>query len=116
LNYYSQWLTNSVGEYPTPIWSDLRQRHGDPVFRHYHNMGYTLPAMFALLEENVSETLYRPEFFERRVSKAVGREFVQVKPVARFADGVELGYSVGTRGNGVDPARWPKDLRTEIVA
>ncbi|KAK0896110.1 hypothetical protein LTR02_011416 [Friedmanniomyces endolithicus] len=116
LNYYSQWLTNSVGEYPPPIWSDLRQRHGDPVFRHYHNMGYTLPAMFALLEENVSETLYRPEFFERRVSKAVGREFVQVKPVARFADGVELGYSVGTRGNGVDPARWPKDLRTEIVA
>ncbi|TKA33944.1 hypothetical protein B0A54_15124 [Friedmanniomyces endolithicus] len=112
LNYYSQWLTQSVGEYPPSIWSDLRQRHGDPVFRHYHNMGYTLPAMFALLEKNASG----PEFFERRVSKAVGREFVQVKPVARFADEVELGYHVGTRGNGVDRARWPEDLRTEIVA
>ncbi|TKA68496.1 hypothetical protein B0A55_08796 [Friedmanniomyces simplex] len=116
LNYYSQWLVKSVGEYPSTVWSDLRKRHGSPVFRHYHAMGYTLPAMFALLEKNASETLYRPEFFERRVSKVVGQEFVQVKPIARFADDVQLGYNVGTRSNGVDQPRWPENLRTEIVA
>lgn len=78
-------------------------------------MNYTLPALFKLLEKNAGETLYRPEFFERRKSKAVGHEFVQVRPIARFADGVELGYTVGTRGNGVDKPRWPEDLRTEMV-
>ncbi|KAK3071672.1 hypothetical protein LTR53_008212 [Teratosphaeriaceae sp. CCFEE 6253] len=115
LNYYSQWLVRSVGEYPEDVWQDVWQRHGSPVFRHYHGMAYTLPAMFKLLAEHAGDTLYKPEFFGRRVSKAVGHEFVQVKPVARFADGVTLEYNVGTRTNGVDQARWPDDLMTEMV-
>ena len=71
--------------------------------------------MFEMLQKHDSETLYKPDFFERRMSKAVGHEFVQVKPVAQFKDDVQLKYNVGTRSNGVDAARWPEDLTTEIV-
>ena len=115
LNYYSQWLIQSVGTYPQEVWSDVWKRHNSLSFRHYHSMAYTLPAMFKSLAENVNETLYRPEFFERRKSKAVGREFLQVKPIAQFEDEVKLEYNVGTRSNGVDKPRWPDDLRIEII-
>lgn len=116
LNYYSQWLVNSCGEYPSDIWADVWHRHGKPVFRHYHSMQYTLPRMFELLHEYDSETLFNPKFFERRESGAVGHTFLQVKPVASFEDDVELKYNVGTRGNGVDAPKWPEDLSVEIVA
>jgi hypothetical protein len=115
LNYYSQWLVNCVGEYPSAVWDELFTRHGSPIYRHYHSMQYTLPRMFAILGKHDSKTLFKPDFFENRESKAVGHTFVQVKPIARFKDGVDLGFNVGTRGNGVDAAKWPKDLRTEIV-
>ena len=68
-----------------------------------------------ILDKHDHEVLYKKEFFEHRKSKAVGQTFVQVKPVAQFADGVELRYNVGTRGNGVDRAKWPDDLSVEVV-
>ncbi|KAH9821974.1 CoA-transferase family III [Teratosphaeria destructans] len=115
LNYYSQWLVRSVGEYPADVWSELWQRHGSPVFRHYHSMQYTLPAMLDLIAKHDSDVIFNPAFFEQRRSKAVGHTFVQVKPIAQFADDVELAYNVGTRTNGVDQPRWPADLKTEII-
>ena len=115
LNYYSQWLVRSAGTYPPNVWQDLWSRHDKPVFRHYHNMGFLLPAMMEILDKHDHEVLYKKEFFEHRKSKAVGQTFVQVKPVAQFADGVELRYNVGTRGNGVDRAKWPDDLSVEVV-
>ena len=33
--------------------------------------------------------------------------------VGQFESGVELGYHVGTRGNGIDQPVWPKDLTVE---
>ena len=45
----------------------------------------------------------------------MGHEYVQLKPIARFKDGVRLGYNVGTRTNGVDKPKWPSDLTVEIV-
>ena len=33
LNYYSQWLANSVREYPEVIWQAVWQRYGNQVFR-----------------------------------------------------------------------------------
>lgn len=72
--------------------------------------------MIALLHKYDEETLFKKEFFERRISKAMGHEYVQLKPVARFHDDVRLGYNVGTRTNGVDKAEWPSDLSVEIVA
>jgi hypothetical protein len=79
-------------------------------------MPYLLPAMLGLLHKHDAKVLFNPEFFEQRKSKALGLTFVQVKPVARFADGVKLEYNVGTRGNGVDQPYWPEDLSVEIVA
>lgn len=116
LNYYSQWLVNSVGEYPAPVWQDVWGRHGNYVFKNHHSMLHTLPVMLGMLHKYDSKTLFKPEFFERRTSKALGGlEFVGVKPVAQFRDDVQLRFNVGTRGNGVDQARWPEDLGVEVV-
>lgn len=79
-------------------------------------MQYLLPAMIGSLKEHDSKTLFKPEFFEKRESKAVGHEFVHVKPIAQWKDDVvKLYYNVGTRSNGVDAARWPDDLSVEMV-
>ena len=79
-------------------------------------MQYLLPAMIGSLTEHDSKVLFKPEFFEKRASEAVGHEFVHVKPVAQWkGKSVRLGYNVGTRSNGVDEAKWPEDLGVEIV-
>ena len=33
LNYYNQWLVNSVGEYPQTVWEDVWDRNGRQIFR-----------------------------------------------------------------------------------
>lgn len=79
-------------------------------------MPYLLRNVVALLQQHDRKTMFNPEFFEIRPSKAAGQEFHVVKPVARFVDEpVDLCYNVGTRTNGVDQPMWPKDLTTEIV-
>jgi len=116
LNYYSQWLVNSCGTYPDSVWQDVWSRNGKKVFRHYHNMQSTIPEYLKMLHKNASDTVLKPEFFENRESKAVGKKIRTVRPVAQFTEGkVKLGFNVGTRTNGVDQARWPKDLGVEIV-
>jgi hypothetical protein len=116
LNYYSQWLARSVGQYDEQVWNELWSSHGSPVFRHYHSMGYTIPAMLKLIKENYNDTVFKPDFFEQRVAKNLDTTFVGVKPIAQFPNReVELGYQVGTRGNGVDQPYWPKDLSVEVV-
>lgn len=106
----------SCGTYTDDVWKEVWQRHGAPVFRHYHGMTYTMPAMLRLLHQQDADTLFKPEFFEVRESKNIGQTFVVVKPVAQFKDGaVELKYNVGTRTNGVDQPVWPKDLSVEVV-
>jgi hypothetical protein len=60
--------------------------------------------------------LFRPKFFELRYSGAIGKDVRCVRPVVKFPQvRVVLGYSVSTRGNGVDEPRWPEDLEMEIV-
>lgn len=116
LNYYSQWLARSVGTYNDQVWKDLRSKHGSPVFRHYHSMGYTIPAMIKLIQENVKDVVFNPSFFESRISKYLDTTFIVVKPIAQFPnEEVELRYNVGTRGNGVDQPVWPQDLSVEVV-
>lgn len=117
LNYYSQWLVQSVGTYPGAVWTELWQRHGSPVFRHYHNMTYTVFAVLKLLTTYDNDVMFRPEFFEVRPAKAVGATFISVKPILNFvgSNAPVLRYNVGTRGNGVDDPVWPEDLGVEIV-
>jgi hypothetical protein len=116
LNYYSQWLVESCGTYPEEIWQDVWTRNGRQVFRHYHNMLYTLPRLLGMLAANSKDKVLKDEYFEDRMSGALGVPIRCVKPILKFKDeGVKLGFNVGTRGNGVDVARWPRDLGVEIV-
>ncbi|KAF2115092.1 CoA-transferase family III domain-containing protein [Lophiotrema nucula] len=116
LNYYSAWLVNSVGTYPKPVWEDVWSRNGRQVFRHYHNMQYTLPRFLKMLQENSGKIIFNPAFFEKVHSGAINTDIVHPKPVIQFPDGrVQLKYNVGTRGNGVDQPKWPENLMTEIA-
>ncbi|KAF4870967.1 Succinyl-CoA--L-malate CoA-transferase beta subunit [Colletotrichum siamense] len=116
LNYYTQWLIRSCGEYPEPVWKELWKRHGSPVYRHYHAMPYTVPAVGKLLYQHDMDTLFQEHFLEPRRSNAVDGTFMVVKPVAQYADkAVDLRFNVGTRGNGVDQPIWPADLSVEVV-
>lgn len=77
-------------------------------------MVYTIPKYVEMIQKNPS--LFHPSFFEDRESKALGVTVRTIKPVIKFErDQVELGYHVGTRGNGKDAPRWPEDLMTEVV-
>lgn len=116
LNYYSQWLVNSCGTYPDEVWKALWRSYGNPVFRHYHAMLYSIPKFLDMLEGNKDSPLCQEEFFEDRKAENLGVDIRTVKPVLQFPQGeVELGYNVGTRSNGVDQARWPEDLLVQSV-
>lgn len=79
-------------------------------------MDHSLKEMIDLLKKHDDDhKLFSPEYFERRVSRAIGQTLVELKPVARWVDDVLLGYNVGTRPNGFDAARWPEDLSAEVV-
>jgi len=114
LNYYNRWLIKEVGEYPPDVWERLWERNGRPVFRHFHSMNYTIPRYIKMM---TAQEIFDRQFFETRQSKALGGLRMRVpKPVLQFPPGtVQLGYNVGTRGNGVDQPRWPSDLATEVV-
>ncbi|KAL3417210.1 hypothetical protein PVAG01_11210 [Phlyctema vagabunda] len=113
LNYYSSWLINSCGVYPDKVWQALWSKDDRFVFRHFHNMLFTLPKVLGMLARN---GLFKDEFFELRKARHLGVDIRCVKPILTYKNKeVELGYQVGTRGNGVDRALWPKDLGVEVV-
>jgi len=115
LNYYNQWLTSTVGEYPPQVWDDVWTRNGKQVFRHYHSMNYTIPRYIEMMRKQ--NTLLNLTYFEKRTSGALnGLVFRVPRAILQFPqDTVQLCFNVGTRGNGVDAARWPDDLLTEVV-
>ncbi|KAL4861618.1 hypothetical protein BDV12DRAFT_207856 [Aspergillus spectabilis] len=116
LNYYSQWLAASCGTYPAPVWQDLWARHDKLTFRHWNNMPHMFPLLLQSLQKNSRGTLLNPDFFEVRYSKAMEKHFKCLRPVLQFpGEQVQPGYQVGTRPNGWDAPRWPKDLATEVA-
>ncbi|KAI8716390.1 hypothetical protein NCS52_00932600 [Fusarium sp. LHS14.1] len=118
LNYYSAWLTRSVGTYPTDVFAKVWAEHDKTVYQHWHNNGVSVPQVLGRLRSGpASKRLFRPEFFEERVSASVfgDKKFRCVKGVADWHGAVKLGYNVGTRGNGVDEPRWPDDLMQEVI-
>ncbi|KAF9057037.1 CoA-transferase family III domain-containing protein [Panaeolus papilionaceus] len=117
LNYYSQWLVNTVGTYPPPVWDSLWSSYGKPTFNASDSMMQTMvPPTVGLMKEKNGERLFNEEFFEVVQNGAIKKSVRKLKPVLRFVDGrVRLGHHIGFRGNGVDKARWPEDLTTEIV-
>jgi hypothetical protein len=115
LNAYSSWLVNSIGTYPEPVWDAVWALHGRPKFRHYHPMQYLFPTGIKLMRDNASHVL-NDEFFEDREARAMGCKVRCVKPVLQFpAKKVQPRFQVSARTNGVDEARWPKDLLTDKV-
>ncbi|KAJ5320049.1 hypothetical protein PENANT_c025G03727 [Penicillium antarcticum] len=116
LNYYSQWLVNSVGVYPDAVWKDVWERHDRLAFRHYHNMPVMIPAVMESLLRNSAAHLFQPRFFEVRYSGAVDRHFKALRPIISFPDkDVTPRFNVGTRTNGHDAAQWPEDLQKEVI-
>jgi hypothetical protein len=116
LNYYSQWLVNSCGTYPSQVWTDLWSTYDRPVFRHYHSMLYSIPKVLEMLAKNKNSGLRQNEFFEDRAAENLATSIRTVKPILGFPQGeVELRFNVGTRGNGVDKPRWPENLMTQVV-
>lgn len=78
---------NSVGTYPKDVWEDVWAKNAKLVFRHYHNMGYTLPRFMQMLQENAGDVVLRPEFFEKRYSGAIGKDVRCPKPVIQYPGG-----------------------------
>jgi hypothetical protein len=79
-------------------------------------MPITVPAFLKMLEENSKDKVFRDEFFENRDCRSIGTKIRTIKPILHFRGGkVQLGFNIGTRTNGVDQARWPEDLGTEII-
>lgn len=61
------------------------------------------------LLKQYSPNLFDPQFFEIRDCDNLGIKMRTVKPVIKFDDIVKPGFTLGTRGNGVDEARWPEE-------
>ena len=115
LGYYNQWLVDSVGMYPQDVWEGVWERNGREVLRHHSQMGMMVPLYIGKLEKT-APYLFDEEFFEIRDAKAVGAQIRTVKPILRWTDGlVQPGFQVGVRRNGMDKAKWPEDLMTELV-
>ncbi|KAJ7481619.1 alpha-methylacyl-CoA racemase [Mycena latifolia] len=122
LNYFNSWLADSCGEYPPDVWADIRQLHNNPVFLPHQNLPGISIRCVQLLIKNAPGRIIRPNWLEDRQSDAIGARVRTIKPVAEWdansdgSRGVQPGFNVGTRGNGVDVARWPEDLLQEVVA
>lgn len=68
-----------------------------------------------LLKER-SGYLFDPSYFETRHCPNLGVSLRTVRPVLQFVEGVvKPGFTIGTRGNGVDKAHWPADLKTQVI-
>ncbi|KAE8332299.1 CoA-transferase family III [Aspergillus sergii] len=117
LNYYSQWLVKSVGDYPKSVWENVWSVNGRKVFRHFQTMSNLIPAYVDMLKTNSADRVFRADNFHCLHSKHLGVDIRCPKPVLQFpAKDVDLRYNVGTRTNGVDQPKWPDDFSVETVA
>ncbi|KAJ7704299.1 hypothetical protein B0H17DRAFT_7523 [Mycena rosella] len=122
LNYFNSWLAESCGEYPADVWAKIKKLHDNPVFLPHQNLLGISICCIQLLMKNAPGRVIRPNWLEDRQSDATGARVRTVKLIAEWDDnldgsqGVQPGFNVGTRGNGVDVARWPEDLLQEVVA
>jgi len=99
-------------------------RNGRKAFRHYEGMTKMLPQVMGMMFKNSSANLFKPNYFTE-ADAPLGKDGKTVKkmkivrPVLQFTEvgsgKVELGFNVGTRGNGVDVPRWPQDLMVAVV-
>jgi crotonobetainyl-CoA:carnitine CoA-transferase CaiB-like acyl-CoA transferase len=116
LNYYSQWLINSVGVYPETVWQELWSQHGRMIFHSGDNKLVSLPAVMDALRKNHIDLFTNPAYYTIKHNNVFNTDFRIVKDCIQWPPGsVDFDYRIGTRANGVDQPRWPKDLTVEIV-
>jgi hypothetical protein len=116
LNYYSQWLINSVGVYPDIVWQELWTQHGKMIFNSEDSMQHVLPAMMNSLRKNHIDLFTNPAYYTIKHNNVLKKDFRIVKDCIQWPQGsVDFDYRISTRGNGVDEPRWPNDLSVEIV-
>jgi len=85
------------------------------------NMTMTIPAYMKMLHEKKAP-IFDETFFEIKKNGALGVDVKTIKPILEFEkeeeeekESVKLEYNVGSRPNGMDMAKWPSDLMTEVV-
>jgi len=83
------------------------------------NMTITIPAYMKMLHEKKAP-IFDETFFEIKKNGALGVDVKTIKPILEFEkeeeeESVKLEYHVGSRPNGMDVAKWPSDLMTEVV-
>nr|KMM66414.1 CAIB/BAIF family enzyme [Coccidioides posadasii RMSCC 3488] len=108
LDYYNNWLVEDVGTYSEETWDKLRRHYDSPVFRHDDHMLVLISRVMSMLKDKSSH-LFDPKFFESRPCPNLGISIRTVKPVIQFDGVVKPGFDIGTRGNGVDEARWTSE-------
>ncbi|KXN81475.1 hypothetical protein AN958_04556 [Leucoagaricus sp. SymC.cos] len=105
INYYNRWFVNSRGTYPPEIWDDLWSCYDHFVFRSSDNTGITIPAWLQWLRKKKTPG-FDEKYFELRKNAALGIDVRTIKLVLNFVEGgVEVGYNVGSRPNGMGGQR-----------
>ena len=116
LNYYSQWLVNSVGVYPDAVWQKLWTQHGKMVFHSEDNMVHTLVAVMSALQKNHIDLFTNSAYYIIKYNKVMNKDLRIVKNCIQWPQGsIDYDYHIGTHPNGTDEPRWPMDLSVEIV-
>jgi hypothetical protein len=116
LNYYSQWLVNSVGVYPETVWQELWIQNGKMIFHSEDNNRILIPAFMSSLRKNHIDLFTNSAYYTIKHNNVLNKDFRIVKDCIQWPQGsVDFDYHIATRGNGVDQPRWPKDLSVEIV-
>ncbi|CAO3618655.1 unnamed protein product [Cunninghamella blakesleeana] len=123
LNYTSNWMINEIGNYnddDPQFWEYVWKKKGQPQIKYTEPLALALPRYIQLLKQ-YSPHLFHPDFFERRELLEPFSdtfELYALKPVVKIIHQqlqLQLGFSIPTRGNGVDAPFWPNDLLVKQI-
>jgi hypothetical protein len=86
------------------------------IFHSGDNKLVSLPAVMDALRKNHIDLFTNPAYYTIKHNNVFNTDFRIVKDCIQWPPGsVDFDYRIGTRANGVDQPRWPKDLTVEIV-
>lgn len=125
LNYFSTWMINEIGNYDgdqnrhryhqEQLWESIWKKKGQPQLKYNEPLALALPRYIQLLKQ-YSSHLFHTDFFEKRELLDPFSDLFELyalKPVVKLnhrQHQIKLGFSIPTRGNGVDAPFWPEDL------
>lgn len=95
LNYYNQWLADSVGEYPEEVWQDVWKRNGSEVYR------YVLPKPVDTMRANISKVISQYGLSDPTIHVQHCKELQSSRPEVFRGPG-EQGYQRDHSDSGTD--------------